>query len=193
MGGVPEVRAWAVAELLGQTAWAGTLVYAGSLLHERHHLGLGTVGVLLGIAAAAYFPGALLAKRHLAEHARPLAIGLGLAAAIGLVVLGLGQPGLAGSVVVIALLMAIVGARGLAGSALGLQTAPDRSIEISGLRTAGVQCGALLGAAVGGLAISSGGWEAWGASMGMLFVAGVLPYAIGQRVLAPARPARATA
>lgn len=182
----PEVRSWALAELLAQAAWAGTLVYAGSLLHDRHHLGLGTVGVLLGIAAAAYFPGSLLAKRHVGEHARPLAVGLGLAAAAGMLVLGLGRPGPAVTVGLIALLMAVVGARGLAGSALGLQTAPDRSVEISGIRAAGVQLGALLGAAVGGLAIHSGGWEAWGATLGTLFVAGVLPYVAGQRLVRPA-------
>ena len=151
------------------------------------------MGPLLGIIAAGYFPGSLLAKRYVTEHARALAIGLGLLAALGMAALGLAAPGTAVTVGIITLLMAIVGARGLAGSALGLQTAPDRSLEISGIRAAGVQLGALLGAAAGGLAIAAGGWETWGAVLATLFVAGVLPYAIGQRMPVPAVSARATA
>src|SRR5262249_25333944 len=72
---------WTAGELLSYAGWGGTLVYAGSLLVESSGAAPGTVGLLLGAAALAAFPGNFLARRWLSCCARQLLIVLGLGAA----------------------------------------------------------------------------------------------------------------
>lgn len=183
----PAVLAWAGSELVTGAAWSGTLIYTGALLHDVYGLSLAKVGFLLGAVAIAYFPAALSARRLVGSHARSLALWTSLAAAPGVLALGATQPGAAASAALIAALMGIVGARGLAGSALGLQIAPDRTVEVSGLRAAAQQFAGLLGAALGGAALAAGGWSAWGLTFAALFVLGSLPHAVE---LARRRPGR---
>jgi predicted MFS family arabinose efflux permease len=172
----PRVARWAVGELMAQSGWGATLVYAGALFIESYGLSTAETGVLLGAAALGYFPGTLLARRHVEHHARPLLVVLGLTAAAGTALLGLVRPSPAASLVLFAGSMAAIGGRTIAGSAFGLDAAPDQRVAVMGLRAAAVQFGYLLGAASGGAALAAGGFGLLGATLGVLFLLGVAPH-----------------
>lgn len=172
----PPVARWAVGELLAQSAWGATLVYAGALFIQSYGLSTEQTGLLLGLAALGYFPGTLLARRHVEQHARSLLILFGLTAAAGTALLGLVRPSPAASLVLFAACMAAIGGRTIAGSAFGLGAAPDQRVAVMGLRAAAVQFGYLLGAACGGAALAIGGYGLLGATLGILFLLGVAPH-----------------
>ena len=172
----PPVARWAVGELLAQSAWGATLVYAGALFIQSYGLSTEQTGLLLGLAALGYFPGTLLARRHVEQHARSLLILFGLTAAAGTALLGLVRPSPAASLVLFAACMAAIGGRTIAGSAFGLGAAPDQRVAVMGLRAAAVQFGYLLGAASGGAALAVGGYGLLGATLGILFLLGVAPH-----------------
>ncbi|MGN6166994.1 MAG: MFS transporter [Solirubrobacteraceae bacterium] len=170
------VARWAVGELLAQSGWGATLVYAGALFIQSYGLSTTQTGLLLGLAALGYFPGTLLARRHVEQHARSLLILLGLTAAAGTALLGLVRPSPAISLVLFAACMAAIGGRTIAGSGFALDAAPDQRVAVMGLRAAAVQFGYLLGAAAGGAALATGGYGLLGASIGVLFLLGVAPH-----------------
>jgi DHA1 family inner membrane transport protein len=172
----PPVARWAFGELLAQSGWGATLVYAGALFIQSYGLSAAETGVILGAAALGYFPGTLLARRHVEQHARTLLVGLGLTAAVGTTLLGLVRPSPAASLVLFAACMAAIGGRTIAGSAFGLDAAPDQRVAVMGLRAAAVQFGYLLGAAAGGAALATGGYGLLGATLGVLFLLGVAPH-----------------
>ena len=93
-----------------------------------------------------------------------------LAAAVLSAALGLLRSSLAITAVLVVALMLLNGIRGLSGSALGLAIAPDRSVELTGLRAAAVQTGGLLGAALGGMALDVGGTGAMTTVFAVAFV-----------------------
>jgi DHA1 family inner membrane transport protein len=186
----PPVARWAVGELLAQSGWGATLVYAGALFIQSYGLSTARTGVLLGLAALGYFPGTLLARRHVEQHARSLLILLGLTAAAGTALLGLVRPSPAASLVLFAACMAAIGGRTIAGSAFGLGAAPDQRVAVMGLRAAAVQFGYLLGAAVGGAALAVGGYGLLGATLGLLFLLGVAPHLRPLARLGPPREGR---
>ena len=172
----PPVARWAVGELMAQSGWGATLVYAGAQFTQSYGLSTAQTGLLLGLAALGYFPGTLLARRHVEQHARGLLIVLGLTAAGGTALLGLVRPSPAVSLVLFAACMAAIGGRTIAGSAFGLDAAPDQRVAVMGLRAAAVQFGYLLGAGVGGAALATGGYGPLGMTVGVLFLLGVAPH-----------------
>ena len=172
----PPVARWAFGELLAQSGWGATLVYAGALFIQSYGLSAAETGVILGAAALGYFPGTLLARRHVEQHARTLLVALGLTAALGTSLLGLVRPSPAASLVLFAACMAAIGGRTIAGSAFGLDAAPDQRVAVMGLRAAAVQFGYLLGAATGGAALATGGYGLLGVILGALFLLGVAPH-----------------
>ncbi len=181
------MRAWAAGEVLGFTAWSGMLLYAGGLLHDSYGLAPGAIAFLLGGCAVAYFPAVWAARPHVAAHARTMLAAACLAAAVFVAALGL----LRGSVVLTAglvvVLMMLNGVRALAGSALGLTIAPDRSVEMTGLRAASAQLGALLGAALGGLALEIAGMGAMTGVFAVAFALAGLPHVQALRSSSDAR------
>jgi predicted MFS family arabinose efflux permease len=72
--------------------------------------------------------------------------------------------------------MGAIGGRTIAGSAFGLDAAPDQRVAVMGLRAAAVQFGYLLGAAAGGAALAAGGYGLLGATIAVLFLLGVAPH-----------------
>jgi predicted MFS family arabinose efflux permease len=170
----PEVAGWALGEFFAFAAWGGTLVFSGSLLIESYGASAGTVGILLALGAAAYFPGNFLVRRHLDRAARPLLISFGLALAATVAVFGVVRPGLAGSAALFAVLVFLAGGRTLAGSAIGVETAPEQKLAVTSIRAAATQFGYLLGAGAAGAALAFGGYPAFGLAQSTLFVAGVL-------------------
>jgi DHA1 family inner membrane transport protein len=172
----PPVARWVLGELMAHSGWGATLVYAGALFVESYGLSTAQTGLLLGAAALGYFPGTLLARRHAEQHARTLLVVLGLTAAAGTALLGLVRPSPAASLGLFAACMAAIGGRTIAGSAFGLDAAPDRRVAVMSLRAAAVQVGYLLGAASGGAALAAGGYGLLGATLGVLFLLGVAPH-----------------
>lgn len=168
------VAAWALGELLAFAAWAGTLVYVGALVIDSHGTSLTATGLVLASGAAAHLAGNFAARRILGRATRTLLVSLALTAAVGVALLGTVRPSLAVTTALFAALGLVNGGRTLAGSAFGLGAAPERRLEVMGVRAAATQFGYLLGAAGGGLALALQGYEALGLVFGLLFAAAAL-------------------
>jgi predicted MFS family arabinose efflux permease len=160
------IAGWAAGELLAYAGWGGTLVYAGALFVESHGLSPRATGVLLGLAALAYFPGTMLARRRIETSPRVLLIGLGIAVAVAVAVFGLVRPAAWFSWLAFAAAVGLAGGRAITGSAFGLDAAPDERVAVMAIRAAATQFGYLLGAGLGGLALAVGGYGALGAVLG---------------------------
>lgn len=169
-----DVRVWAAGELLAYAAWSGTLVYAGALFVESYDVSALLVGVLLAIAAVAYVPGNFLARRWVDGWTRPAIVGFAISASALVAVFGGVRSGLVTSGVMLALLGFVNGARTIAGSAFGLDAAGERKLAVMSLRSAALQFGYLIGAAVGGAALSAGGYGGLGVAFAVLFAVSAL-------------------
>jgi predicted MFS family arabinose efflux permease len=167
---------WALGELLSYAGWGGALVYAGALLVESYDAAPGTVGLLLGAAAIAAFPGNFLARRWLSDSARELLIVLGLSAAAITAVFGTIRPGLLLSTGTFTLLVLVATTRTVAGSAFALYVAPEHRLAVMGVRATTAQLGYLLGGAAGGAALAAGGYPALGLTLAALFALGTTPH-----------------
>ena len=171
-----KLAGWAVGELLGYAAWAGTLVYAGALLVESYGAAPGTVGLVLGAAAIAAFPGNFLVRRWLASSSRELLVVLGLGAAAITVLFGTVRPGLVISALIFTLLVLIASTRTVAGSTFALYVTPERRLAVMGMRASTGQLGYLLGAGAGGVALAAGGYPLLCITLAGMFVLGATPH-----------------
>jgi DHA1 family inner membrane transport protein len=178
LAGDRRVAGWAVGELLAWSAWAGTLVFAGALFVESYGVSTGTAGFALGLAAVAYLPGNMLARRRIDTSARLLAAAAPPLAAAIVVVFGAYRPSLAASAAILALLAFVSAARTIAGSALGLEVCSQRRVFAMRIRTAATQFGYLLGSALGGVALAAGGYPALGIVLGAMFLLAAVPHAV---------------
>jgi hypothetical protein len=167
---------WGVGELLAYAGWGGVLVYAGALLLESYDASAGTVGLLLGGAATAAFPGNFLARRWLSGSSRELLVVLGLLAASITAVFGALRPGLGVSSAIFALLVLVACTRTVAGSAFALYLSPERRLAAMGVRASTGLFGYLLGGGLGGAALASGGYALLGATLATLFALGAAPH-----------------
>jgi predicted MFS family arabinose efflux permease len=171
-----KLAGWAVGELLSYAAWAGTLVYAGALLIESYDADPGTVGLLLGAAAIAAFPGNFLARRWLSGSSRELLVVLGLSAAAITAVFGTVRPGLAASTATFTLLVLVACTRTVAGSTFALYVTPERRLAAMGVRASTGQLGYLVGAGLGGAALAAGGYPLLCLTLAGLFASGASPH-----------------
>ena len=167
---------WTAGELLSYAAWGGTLVYAGALLVESYHAGAGAVGLLLGAAAMAAFPGNLLVRRWLGGSSRELLVVLGLGAAAITALFGTVRPGLMTSAAIFTALVLLATARTVAGSTFALYVTPERRLATMGIRASTGQFGYLVGAGIGGAALAAGGYPLLGITLAALFVGGAAPH-----------------
>lgn len=172
-----RVAGWALGELFAWSAWAGTLVFAGALFVESYGVSTATAGFLLGLAAVAYLPGNLLARRHVDASARLLVAAVPPLAALLVVAFGAYRPSLGVSAAILALLAFFAAARTIAGSALGLEVCSQRRVFAMRIRTAATQFGYLLGSAIGGVALAAAGYAALGATLGVMFLLAAAPHA----------------
>jgi DHA1 family inner membrane transport protein len=173
-----RVAGWALGELFAWSAWAGTLVFAGALFVESYGVSTATAGFLLGLAAVAYLPGNLLARRQVDRAARLLLAALPPLAALLVVAFGAYRPSLGVSAAILALLAFFAAARTIAGSALGLEVCSQRRVFAMRIRTAATQFGYLLGSALGGIALATGGYPALGVAFGVMFLLSAAPHAV---------------
>jgi len=172
----PGVIRWSTGELLAYSAWAGTLVFIGALFGESYGLSSGETGLVLGAGALVLIPGNLLFRRWIDDHGRALLVALALGAAVTVAVLGAFRPSTWFSLGVFSVLAFLAGGRTLAGAAAGLDLAPELVLGVTGIRTAALQLGYFLGAAVGGLALAAGGYRALGLALSALFVGATVPH-----------------
>jgi predicted MFS family arabinose efflux permease len=176
--GYPGVVRWSLGELFAYSAWAGALVFMGALFIESYDLSITATGLVLGVGALVYLPGNLLFRRVVDEHTRTLLIGLALAAAATVALLGAWRPSVWISLALFATLSFIAGGRTLAGGHRGLDLAPEVRLGVTGVRTAAIQLGYFAGAAIGGAALATGGYRALGFAFAVLFVAAAVPHAL---------------
>ncbi|MGH2734268.1 MAG: MFS transporter [Actinomycetota bacterium] len=172
----PGIKGWALGELLAYSAWAAALVYAGALFAESYGISVSSVSLVLAAGAAAFVPGTLLFRRWTDRWARALLIGLGASSSLGMIAFGYLRPSPLASLAVFALLAFLAGGRSLAGAAAGLDAAPGHKVEVMGVRSAALQFGYVVGAGAGGLAISVGGYPAFGVLLGVLYAAATIPH-----------------
>lgn len=182
----PGVLRWSTGELLAFSAWAGSLVFMGALFAESYDLSVSATGAVLGAGALVYVPGNFLFRRWVDVHGRVLLIVLALAAAITVATLGSIRPSVFVSFVLFAALCFLAGGRTLAGSARGLDLAPELRLGVTGVRTAALQFGYFIGAAVGGLALAAGGFTALGLTLAALFVGATIPHVLPHSAAGPA-------
>jgi predicted MFS family arabinose efflux permease len=172
----PGVLRWSLGELLAYSAWAGALVFMGALFVESYGLSVAATGFVLGGGAVVYVPGNLLFRRWVDEHARTLLVALALGAAATVAVLGAFRRDAWTSFALFAALAFLAGGRTLAGSARGLDLAPELRLGVTGVRTAALQLGYFVGAAAGGAALAAGGYDALGLVFAGLFVGATVPH-----------------
>jgi MFS transporter, DHA1 family, inner membrane transport protein len=184
----PGVARWSVGELLAFSGWAGALVYVGALLEESYDLSIAATGLALGFGALVYVPGNLLFRRWVEAYDRRLLVALALSAAVAVTVLYAARPSVWFSIAAFALLSFIAGGRTLAGSARGLGLAPELRLGVTGVRTAALQSGYFVGAAVGGAALAAGGYEMLGLAFAALFVGAAVPHVWPTATEAPVTP-----
>lgn len=173
---VPGVLRWSLGELFAFSAWAGALVFVGALFVESYGLSVAATGLVLGAGAVFYIPGNLVFRRWVDDHGRALLIALALVGAVTVAMLGAFRPDAWVSFALFALLAFLAAGRTLAGSARGLDLAPELRLGVTGVRAAAIQLGYFGGAAVGGVALAVGGYRALGFALALLFVAATVPH-----------------
>jgi MFS transporter, DHA1 family, inner membrane transport protein len=172
----PRLTGWAAGELLAYAAWSGTLLYSGTLFVDSYGMSVESVGLVLGVGAAAYFPGNFLFRRWVDAYSRRLLVVLALALATAVALLGLVRPGAGVSLGIFSVVAFLAAGRTIAGSALGLDLAPDAKVATTSVRTTALQFGYLLGAALGGAALALGGLGALGVMLAALFALAAVPH-----------------
>jgi predicted MFS family arabinose efflux permease len=184
----PGVVRWSLGELFAYSAWAGSLVFMGALFIESYDLSITATGFVLGVGALVYLPGNLLFRHLVDDHARALLIGLALAAAAVVALLGAWRPSVWFSLALFSTLSFIAGGRTLAGGHRGLDLAPEVRLGVTGVRTAAIQLGYFAGAAIGGAALAAGGYRTLGIAFAALFVGAAVPHLVPRAADDPSAP-----
>jgi DHA1 family inner membrane transport protein len=166
---------WLLGELLANSAWIGTLVYAGALFAETYETTPTVTGFILAAIAVAYVAGNLLFRRSVVGDVRRSLIRLALVLAILVLLVGAVRPNILVSAVLLSLAAFVAGGRTLLGSSFGLDVAPERRMAVMGARAAANQFGYFVGSAAGGIALGLSGYPGLGIVLGALFVAAALP------------------
>ena len=177
----PGIVRWSSGELLAFSGWAGALVYVGALLVDTYGLSIAGTGLALGFGSLIYVPGNLLFRRWVDAYSRRLLVVLAISAAATVAVLYALRPSLWFTIAAFAALSFIAGGRTLAGSARGLGLAPEVRLGVTGVRTAALQFGYFVGAAIGGIALASGGYSMVGLAFATLFVGAAIPHLVPLR------------
>jgi predicted MFS family arabinose efflux permease len=180
IGGQPRLRAavadrevarWLASELSANTAWAGTLVFAGALFTESYGTSPGVTGYLLAVAAIAYIGGNLASRRLVRREPRRVLVALAGALALVDTLFGAARLGVAETTLLLAGASFLAGGRTLVASAFALSTPPELRPAVTSLRASTMQLGYFGGSLIGGAALSAGGYTALGMAMGLCFTA----------------------
>jgi predicted MFS family arabinose efflux permease len=188
-----EMGSWLASELLANSAWAGTLVYAGALFAEVHGTSAATAGMLLAVAAVAYVAGNLASRRLVGDQPRRLLILLAAMLAVADLAYQAADCGTAMRTILFSAAAFVAGGRSLVSSAYAVSMPAERRAAATSLRAATMQFGYFVGSSAGGAALAIGGYRALGAVMGSLFLAAAVVLLPTRRGVPAAAPARAAA
>jgi len=183
----PGVGRWLGAELLSNTAWAGTLVFSGALFVESYGVSSRAAGLALATGALGYVVGNRLARELRGERSSVQLPVLATALAVAVFSFGALRAFFAVSIVFLFFSAFLAGARTLVSSSYGLSFPADVRPAAMGSRAATMQFGYLGGSTLGGLALVIGGYTGLGLLLGALSLA-----AAAVLVLPLRRPARQT-
>lgn len=191
----PVLRRWLLAELAANSAWLGTLVYAGAFFAETYAMPSAAVGGLLALAAVAFAAGNLFFRRFVPAASRSTLVRLALGMALLVGLFGVLRPAPEASAALLAAMSFLGGGRTLLGNAYGLAARPERRLPAMAARAAANQLGTFAGAATGGAALATGGYTLFGIVLALEFVLSTLPLRRRRRGHAtlPARLRRAAA
>ena len=170
----PGLGRWLVAELLTNSAWAGMLVYAGALLVESYQASTALTGAVLALGAGAYVSGNLAFRRLADREPRGLLIRLSVVLALATGLFGAFRPSLLTSTALFAAAAFAAGGRTLLSSAFGLAAASELRRSAMAMRAASMQFGYFAGSVAAGAALAAGGYAAFGATIGVLFLSAAL-------------------
>jgi MFS transporter, DHA1 family, inner membrane transport protein len=171
-----SVRRWTLAELLANSAWAGTLVFSGALLTEVHGTSSLTAGVSLALVAIAFLLGNMWRGRRDSRRVRDSMLAWTAAAGVGVGLLWAVTPDLFTTLVLFSLTAFAVAARTVSGTAYGFEVSREHRAAVGAIRTATSQIGYLIGSLAGGVALAVGGFDALALAYGGLFLAALAPY-----------------
>jgi predicted MFS family arabinose efflux permease len=170
----PGLVRWLATEVLTNTAWAGTLVYSGTLFVESYGASIEATGVVLAFGAAAHLSGNLTLRRLARrDPGRPLFV-LALALAVATALFGTLRPSLATSSALFATTAFAAGGRAFLSSAFGLAAPPELRPGAMAMRAASMQFGYFAGSAMAGAALALGGYPAFGVAGGTLFLSAAI-------------------
>jgi predicted MFS family arabinose efflux permease len=167
----PGMGRWLAAETLVNTAWAGTLVYSGVLFVESYQASSALTGAVLAFAAGAYVSGNLAFRRLSGREPLRLLVRLSVALAVATALFGAVRPSLPASLALFSVAAFAAGGRTLTSSTFGLSLAPEVRQAAMAMRAASMQFGYFTGSFAAGAALATGGYPAFGATTGALFVA----------------------
>jgi predicted MFS family arabinose efflux permease len=184
-------RRWTLGELIAFAVWTGEITYIAAFYIETYGLSEAAVGVLLPTGSLAFMVGSTLANRIAGRYSRRSvlalsALGMG---AVACVIFNF-HPSVAFTAIVGLAIGVCAGLRAANSSTLALDQLPDRPGAMMAARTAAVQVGYLIGAAIGGVAIDAAGYGSLGVIMitGMALSAAVMWGVPARRIDADARP-----
>ncbi len=166
----PGLARWLAAELLANSAWAGTLVYSGALFVESYGASTAVTGVVLALGAGAYVLGNLALRRLADGGPQRLLVGLALALAAATALFGACRPSIVVSTALFSAAAFAAGGRTFLSSAFGLAARPELRPGAMAMRAASMQLGYFAGSIASGAALTVGGYSALGATMGAFFV-----------------------
>ena len=161
---------WLASEVLANSAWAGTLVYAGALFTESYGTSTTLTGCLLAIAAGAYVAGNLTCRRLVDREPHRVLVPLAVILAATDCLFGVARPNVAASTALLASAAFLAGGRTLIASSFALGAPPHLRPAVTGLRAATMQFGYFAGSIAGGAALTVGGYDALGATVGLFFL-----------------------
>jgi predicted MFS family arabinose efflux permease len=184
----PDVARWLTAEVLMNTAWAGTLVYAGALFVQSYRISFAATGLLLAVGACASVAGNVVLRRLATREPWRWLVGLALAVAVAVAAFGALRISLAASTALFAAAAFAAGGRTLVSSVFGLSLPPEFRSGAMAMRSASMQLGYFTGSVTAGAALALGGYPALGATMGVLFLATALVLGGGTERDRPSSP-----
>lgn len=163
-------RRWTLAELIAFAVWTGEITYVAAFYIETYGLSEATVGLLLPTGSLAFMVGSTLAERAAGRYSRRAvlalsALGMGVVACV----IFNYHPTVAFTAIVGLAIGVCAGLRAANSSTLALDQLPDLPGAMMAARTAAVQVGYLIGAAIGGVAIDAAGYG----SLGVIMITGM--------------------
>jgi len=163
-----SVLACLLGGLLAKATWQGVISYGVSFYRERFLLSRGWASLVLSGIALAFIVGVLGSGRIINKLGRKTVTFASFLLTGLFSVFYMNMPVFAVSVAVILVMSVVSGLRRNAGQSLSLEQAPGYRGSMMSLSTAGDSLGSALGAGLGGLALTAGGYRLVGLVLGVL-------------------------